>query len=235
VPVDFASNANDNLVTNTIGSSDRTSKDEVNTATATGLTKLGLEHWRPDEWVGYTVEILSGLAAGQHRLITANTGLGLTIDTAWTTVPAGNELFRIYFERLTESVRSGMVELLGVDLRVAQRPLTKTWDLVLDSGGDFSVTRGEDNLNQALMVKLITTQGDLILHPWFGLRPILGRRGTPEALFRLRLFVEQTLLSDSRVEAVESLLVQQGRDLYMTEAKLSIKGGLRSRFVAPLV
>lgn len=235
VPTDFATNTNNNLVTTSVGTKDRTYKDEVLTSSSTTLEKSGVDHLRPNEWIGYTVEILTSAAAGQSRLIVSNTESQLVVDKPWTTNPPTNALFRIYFKRVTQSVRTGMEELLGIDLRIAENPLTHTWDLVRDSTGDISTIRGQDNLNQALTVKFLTTQGELILHPWFGLKPTFGQRGTPEALFRLRLFFEQTLLSDSRIESVENLIVRQERDMYLTEAKLAVKGGLRSKFVSPLV
>lgn len=235
VPVDYAADPNLNSITNSISSKDRSYKDEVDTSGASTLTKSGLEHWRVNEWKGFTVEILTGPGAGQTRLISSNTALELTVSEPWTTIPASPVMFRIFFQRLNQTVRSGMEELLGIDLRIRENQLTKTWDFVCGSNGDLSTIRGQDNLNQALTVKFITTQGELILHPWFGLKPVFGQRGTPEALFRLRLFFEQTLLSDSRVESIENLVVQQERDMYMTEVKLSVKGGLRSKFSSPLV
>lgn len=235
VPVDFTSNSNNNAIQNTVETKTRSYKDEVAASGVTSLTKQDVSLWRTNEWVGYTVEILSGAGEGQTRLITANTGLSLTVNAAWTVNPSNGDLFRIYFKTVKQPYRGGIVELLGVDLRITYNTTLKTWDLVRSSSGDLSTIRGQDNLNQALNVKFLTTQGELILHPWFGLRPVFGQRGTPEALFRTRLYFEQTLLSDTRVEAVESLTIVQERDTYRAEAKLAVKGGLRSLFVSPLV
>ena len=235
VPVDFSSNAQNNLVSTTARFRDKSDKDEVLSATSTTLMKAGVAKWLPSSWVGFAVEVLSGAAAGQSRLVVSNDATTLTIDQPWTTTPSGGELFRVYFKRVTVPPRAGIVELLGIDLRVVNSTLTNTWDLVPDSRGDYGLIRGQDNLNQALTVKCLTTQGELLLHPWFGLRPVFGQRGTPETLFRLRLFFEQTLLSDSRIEAVEHLVLTQVRDQYRTEVKLAVKGGLRSRFTSPLV
>lgn len=230
VPVDLSTNSNDNAVGTSAKTNPRTYSDEVVSSSGTNIVKFGLDQWRPNQWVGYTVQV-----GEQERLITANDAFSLSFVTPLNPIPTGGELFKIFFKSVLLPARAGIEELLGVDILIRRNPLTEKWDFVRASGGGVALVRGQENLNQALNIKCITTQKELICHSWFGLKPVFGERGTPEALLRLRLFFEQTLLSDTRIESIESLVVKQVRDQYQTEAKLAVKGGLRSQFASPLV
>jgi hypothetical protein len=235
VPVFGASNQNDNLTTSSVGSRDRSAKDEVASATATTLTKSGVQRWRPGEWVGFTVEILAGTGIGQTRLIAANTTFVLTVGTPWATNPDTTSVFSVYFKRLTTPVRVGMESLLGRDLKLVRVPNTDLWTIAIASNGDLDTVQGADNLDQALTVKFMSSPGDFILHPWLGLLPPFGERGDPDSFFKLRLAAQQTLLSDSRIESVQQLAVVQSGDQYQVTAKLAVKGGLHSQYTSPLV
>lgn len=234
VPTTSAQDANPNLTGNDAPIIGRTDKDEVSGATTTTLLRAGRREWREDQWVGYTVKMLSGAAAGQSRLVVANTATLITVGTAFSVAPSAGDLFTLFFLQPRQTGRGGIAALLGVDLRLRKDPETKLYDLVRSSTGDFGLLRGEENLNQALALKFEMSAGDLILHQWFGLLPVFGQRGSPEALIRLRLNFETTLLSDSRIEAVEELNIRQDRDTYQTVSKLRVKGGLRSEFTSPL-
>lgn len=235
VPVFGTPPPNNNLIRSSVTTLVRSYRDDVASATSLTLTKVGVKPWTSGQWVGFTVTILTGTGAGQSQLITGNDGFTLTVPVAWSTIPDTTSTFGVAFQSLVTPKRPGIVELLGVDLRIARTDvLSDKWDLVLDSNGDLSTVRGTDNLNQALTVKMMTKPGDLILHPWFGLSPSMGEPGTLESLFRMQLYARQTLLSDSRVEAVVELFISQVKDQYQLTAKLAVKGGLRSQYTSPL-
>lgn len=235
VPTTGNSNSNDNLITNNQQpSQDRTDKDEVASATSTTLTKLGAGLWRVNQWKGYVVEIVEGTGTGQIRLVASNTAKVLTVDTPWTVTPNGTSVFKLYFKRLVKAVRRGIEELLGTDILIVYNDLSKTWDFAKNSRGGIQAVSGVQNFDQALTIKFMTTPGDLILHPWFGLRPIQGTKGSPEFLFRARFYFEQTILSDSRVEALRELRITQDGDTYRTTSKVALKGGASHEYGAPL-
>lgn len=235
VPTTGSSDLNDNLIPNTTPSATITYKDEAAVGASSTVTKAAVDRWRINRWVGFTVEIVEGTGEGQVRLVASNTADTLTVNVAWDIVPDNTSVFKIYFKRVQQPPKSGIEEVLGVDLRIARNNVTNLYDLVADSSGDVQRIRGTENFNQALNIKFMTSQGDLMLHPWFGLRPVPGSRGTPSAVFRLRTFFEQTLLSDSRTESVKSVQVTMVGDQLRTESKISVKGGLESRYVSPLI
>jgi hypothetical protein len=235
VPTDFASNSNDNLVTSSVQVLGATDKDELApSSTASVLVKAGRSRWIARQWVGYTVEMLSGPASGQQRLVVGNTEASLSLASAFSVVPVAGDLFRVFFRRMRRESRGGLEQLLGVDLAITENNVTEKWDLVRASDGDVGLVRGEANLNQALTIKFGLSQSDLLLHQWFGLRPVFGNRGTPEALLRMRLNFEATFLSDSRIDGVEQLAIEQVGDVYRTTSKLRVKGGLSTSFTSPL-
>lgn len=55
-------------------------------ATATTLSDT-LQTWTVDQWVGWSLSILSGTGAGQERLVGSNTATQLTVANAWTVTP----------------------------------------------------------------------------------------------------------------------------------------------------
>jgi hypothetical protein len=178
--------------------------------------------------------MLSGAASGESRLVVSNTANSITVGVAFSVAPSSGDLFTVFFLQPRQTGRGGIAALLGIDLRLRKDHETGLYDLVRSSTGDLGLLRGEENLNQALNLKFEMSAGDLILHQWFGLLPVFGQRGSPEALIKLRLNFETTLLSDSRIEAVEELNIRQDRDTYQTVSKLRVKGGLRSEFTSPL-
>jgi len=234
VPTVAAQDSNPNLTGNDAPLIGRTDKDEVSGATTTTLLRSGRTEWRINQWVGYTVKMLSGAASGESRLVVSNTANSITVGVAFSVAPSSGDLFTVFFLQPRQTGRGGIAALLGIDLRIRKDPETGLYDLVRSSTGDLGLLRGEENLNQALALKFEMSAGDLILHQWFGLLPVFGQRGSPEALIKLRLNFETTLLSDSRIEAVEELNIRQDRDTYQTVSKLRVKGGLRSEFTSPL-
>lgn len=71
--------------------------------TTTTLVNSTTADYIPNEFVGYTVEILSGTNAGQIRKIVSNTNFALTVSPAFTATVTGTTVFRINKLMLPES------------------------------------------------------------------------------------------------------------------------------------
>ena len=110
--------------------------------------------------------------------------------------------------------RSEIAELykssLGSDLDVIgadEAALQLTDDGIVGlrgDGNDLQTIVGENNLKQSLLLRLATPYGTLLGHPTYGshLTDLIGTRGTSENLQRIRVEVERTVLTDSRVKEV---------------------------------
>lgn len=73
------------------------------------------------------------------------------------------------------------------------------------TGKNLSVVSGYENLVQALLVRLNTPIGTLLLHPEYGnnFSDILGQKNTVSNINKLQVGIEQTLRKDSRVSNVK--------------------------------
>lgn len=235
VPLTGAGSATGGSLTATTGLPPPSVLDDVLSASPTTLTRAGIQAWRPDMWVGFTVEIVSGLGVGQTRLVVSNTVSTLTVDLTWTTQPNSTSVFKLYFKSFKQVPRKGADELLGSDIQLIYDTTRKLWTFAVNASGDLQTIQGKDNLKQAIDIKLNTSQGALALYPWFGLHPITGMAGTAENLMQARLHYEEMLLSDSRVESVEKLSFELIQDVLTVSAELLLKGGTRSTYASPMV
>lgn len=70
---------------------------ESSTATAGGATTLsdGVKFWQTNYWAGFTVVITGGTGSGQSRTVASNTGITLTVTSAWGTNPDGTSTYTI--------------------------------------------------------------------------------------------------------------------------------------------
>lgn len=70
--------------------------------------------------------------------------------------------------------------------------------------GDVKTVSGVDNLKQALLARLLTPKGSLLLHPNYGsnIHNLIGKRGTADNLAILEDEIVATLKKDGRVESV---------------------------------
>lgn len=73
------------------------------------------------------------------------------------------------------------------------------------TGKTLSVVSGYENLVQALLVRLNTPIGTLLLHPEYGnnFSDVLGQKNTVSNINKLQVGIEQTLRKDSRVSNVK--------------------------------
>lgn len=102
--------------------------------------------------------------------------------------------------------------LFKTDLRLAFR---ESADLAV-SNGDLETVSGRDNLQQALMLRLVIHQGELaaLAHPRYGsrLHELIGEPMDRANLDLLRRFVRKALKSDPRVSEVVSVTVHPRSD-----------------------
>jgi len=111
----------------------------------------------------------------------------------------------------------------GSDARKYGRDLwadPDTLDILVNEYGDLGVIEGLDNLRQAMTIKVKTRPGDLKMHPWFGFSGEVGTGIEIDKLARQQLQVRDTLLSDSRIDTIESLSVRASGDLVLIRASL---------------
>jgi len=109
---------------------------------------------------------------------------------------------------------------LRTDLRLqlrqaALRPVYGNQELVrrIPQGRvtDFDTIQGQDNLAQAVVVRLLTPRGELAAlgHPGYGsrLHELVGQRNVATNLDLIRLYILESLAQEPRLEKVETLTV----------------------------
>ena len=79
------------------------------------------------------------------------------------------------------------------------------------AGGDLATVANEENLRQAIWLRLATPMGELtdLGHPDYGsrLNRLIGRLITPEVLSLARAYVREALRREPRIRSIESLSV----------------------------
>lgn len=106
----------------------------------------------------------------------------------------------------------------GHDLSVRKRNETSLVDL--------DTYRGADNLVQALVLRLLTPQGELAVlgHPTYGSRlaELIGELNTETIRNRAKLYTLEALTADPRVKRVQSVTAKQSnRD--RTQVDIAVK------------
>ena len=93
--------------------------------------------------------------------------------------------------------------------------------------GDFLIVSGEDNLKQALRIRLGTHPADLVYHPTYGCKAytLLGKGGTPVADQLAAAFVAAAINADPRILRAESTKASTiGDALVATAIAIPING-----------
>ena len=94
--------------------------------------------------------------------------------------------------------------LFGKDIQVLTR--AGGYDLVIDSGGDLSMARGNDDIIQALTLRLLVSQGALTSLGWpeYGsrLHELIGEPNNRRTHLKLMAFARAALEQDVRVDQV---------------------------------
>lgn len=105
---------------------------------------------------------------------------------------------------------------LGVDLK-----LNEDFDLSLTASGDLDVVAGTDNLAQAVLLKLSYEKGEVIRYPNLGAGIIPGSKFPP--LQQIKDGVVNTLLQDTRIQAIEDLVLERDGPALYVSFKVRIK------------
>lgn len=147
-------------------------------------------------------------------------------------IPDGDDIVNSVDDTLTDSNReslSPIVKKYGRDLQLVDEGGWGSGEGVADvkvsQRGDLDVIEGVPNVEQGVMIKFGTEQGELAMHPEFGAAfPI----GTKLVLGRIQDFAintRRTFLSDERISDVDRLKVYTSRDRVYVQARASLKGG----------
>lgn len=76
---------------------------------------------------------------------------------------------------------------------------------------DFALAEGDDNLGQAVIMRLLSPRGELaeLGHPTYGsrLHELIGSPNTETTRNRVRLYILEALAHERRVEAIERVTV----------------------------
>lgn len=137
------------------------------------------------------------------------------------TVKAIGETLLIPLEESIEDaplyeLQEGYDRLLGEDIDLISSLLNEYGDTFLnftegeqaemfaDAHGDIRTVKGLRNLQQALLLRLMTPQGSLLHHPDYGsqIHDLIGKPETPNLLQKIKIELERTIRSDERVEDV---------------------------------
>jgi phage baseplate assembly protein W len=100
---------------------------------------------------------------------------------------------------------------LGTDLAVMPRSGLGLSLEYIAAGGDLITVSAEENLRQAIWLRLATPMGELtsLGHPDYGSRllRLIGRLLTPQTLSLARAYVREALRREPRIKSIESLSV----------------------------
>jgi hypothetical protein len=96
-------------------------------------------------------------------------------------------------------------------------------DLMVNQRGDLMTVEDEENVYQAVMIKLSTEQGELPTHPTFGAKyPIGSKFPTLSRLQEFSLNAQSTFLQDPRVRDVSEIKTYVNGDQLLFSAKLQL-------------
>lgn len=182
--------------------------------TATGTTLIdeaGVDElpWRENQWQGWKVEILTGAAAGDIRVVASNSESELTFNRALSAALSPGDTYRMYLELfsrrrpLTPETRAYGRDILAVFVKSRGVITHGEVDCMLGPHGDLMTVEGLQNLEQAVALILQTPQGSNKMHPLYGVADVLGRPMEVNQLALYLFFARQGLLLDPRIASVE--------------------------------
>lgn len=184
--------------------------------------------YRDDMWSGFTITWLTGLNAGESRVITSNVDqldgtTMFTVNRALSTVPQPNDTFSVSLQLFTSRVpvtpetSAFGKDIMGVFTKVNGNLVDGTVDVMLGPTKDLAVVQGIENLEQAVTLALQTRRGSNKSNPTYGTSDVIGRPMEPNILALNVFYVRQSLLQDPRISSVERPKVQYiGTALYFT-------------------
>lgn len=130
----------------------------------------------------------------------------------------------------TEQKYTGVSPLagrLGCDLLLVVTSgdgASSTYDLAVSPSGDLQTVSGLPNMEQAIVTKFDTEQGELPTHPQFGIKFPIGDKGRVQSVIGFQVNARSTLLSDSRIDTVDQLQSKATGNVLQLRATTTLKG-----------
>ena len=123
---------------------------------------------------------------------------------------------------------SPVEERLGRDILISSPKSAggiTQFDFVVGDSGDIELVEGVPNMLQAVRTKFETEQGELALHPAFGIKYPLGVRAPSATGFiEFDVNVRATLLSDPRISDIGKLDISFVGNTLTTKGEVIVKG-----------
>ena len=123
---------------------------------------------------------------------------------------------------------SPIEERLGRDLKIISPTSAggiTQFDFSVGANGDVELVEAMANMEQAVRIKFETEQGELVLHPYFGIKYPLGVRVPAATGFTdFDVNVRATLLSDLRVGDVKDLSISFTGNTLKVKTDITVKG-----------
>lgn len=122
---------------------------------------------------------------------------------------------------------SPLNERLGRDLKlraIEGAGGVTLYDVVISSSGDLETISGIDNMEQAILIKFETEQGELPTHPRFGIRYPIGSKARVQSAIGFQVNARATLLADSRIGSVDQFSVSGSGNVLNVKTSLTLKG-----------
>ena len=101
-------------------------------------------------------------------------------------------------------------ELLGRDIKLVSLVTgtgQKSFDFSINDIGDLELVESNENMVQAIYIKLNVERGELELHPGFGFIDVIGMKSTLNLSFAANLSINDTMLSDGRIDSISGLTI----------------------------
>jgi hypothetical protein len=115
-------------------------------------------------------------------------------------------------------------QVYGRDIRVESIPVANSGvvltDLKVNQSGDISTIVGIPNVEQAIILKFSTEQGELPVHSGYGASIPIGSKATVTSLNDFRVKTIATLTSDSRIKSIKSIAFVTIGDVLVVNAAL---------------
>ena len=104
-------------------------------------------------------------------------------------------------------------EFLGRDIKLINN------DIKFSGSNDFDFAIYETNLGQAIKMKLLTTLGELTLHPNYGTRlsDLLARGYSDNIVIKIKEEIRAGLMQEPRVEKIKQLKIDKVNDVYQVD------------------
>ena len=118
-------------------------------------------------------------------------------------------------------------ETLGRDIKLIKTTPASgapQFNFSISPTGDIDLVGGNDNMMQAIDLKMNTYRGELPLHKGYGFVPMVGVKGTRNLNFNLYLSLNDTMLSDARIEDLSNVRISTKGDETAVSFRANIIG-----------